>query len=44
MIRPSGTESKIKIYIGCSGLDKAQSDNKLKSIVSEINNVFNREN
>ena len=41
MIRPSGTEPKLKIYIGCDGLTKEESNKKLESIILEVKNIFN---
>ena len=41
MIRPSGTEPKLKIYIGCDGLTKEESNRKLESIILEVKNIFN---
>lgn len=43
MIRPSGTEPKLKIYVGCNGYDKEEADKKLKTIISETNSIFNKE-
>ena len=37
MIRPSGTEPKIKIYIGVFGDSLEESQNKLNNIINEIN-------
>ena len=37
MIRPSGTEPKIKIYIGVFGDSLEESQNKLNNIIDEIN-------
>lgn len=40
-IRPSGTEPKIKFYFGCNGEEKIEVDNKLNSIMEEIDNIVN---
>ncbi len=42
MIRPSGTEPKLKVYIVCTGLNQKEADNKLKIIVSEISDIFDK--
>ena len=40
MVRPSGTEPKIKVYIGTCNKDKNISLNKLKLLVNEVNNLI----
>lgn len=40
MVRPSGTEPKIKIYIGSSSDSFNNSQNKINMLKEEINNIF----
>ncbi len=35
-LRPSGTEPKLKIYFSANGRDKAEAENKIKSIKEEV--------
>ncbi len=42
MIRPSGTEPKIKIYINVISDNKVNAQNKLKELKEEIQKIFNK--
>ena len=42
MLRPSGTEPKIKIYMGTTSNSYEKSKKKLEKIKIEINNIFNK--
>ena len=42
MLRPSGTEPKIKIYMGTTSNSYEKSKEKLEKIKIEINNIFNK--
>ena len=41
MIRPSGTEPKIKVYVGVCDKNKENALNKLNNLISEVNNLIN---
>lgn len=42
VVRPSGTEPKMKIYIGIKGSDEKSSENKIENLENEIMKLLNK--
>lgn len=43
IVRPSGTEPKIKAYITAIGTDKASAEEKAEKLIAEANSIMNTE-